>query len=37
MTRLEIAGEKRGGSMLLDHEIEVSTSPATTAAPEPGS
>ncbi len=36
MARLEIAGEKRGGSMLLDHEIEVTTTPATTA-PEAGS
>jgi energy-coupling factor transporter ATP-binding protein EcfA2 len=37
MTRLEIDGEKRGGSMLLDHEITVSTTTGTAAAvPEVG-
>ncbi len=37
MARLEITGEKRGGSMLLDHEIEVSTSPERRPRRRPGS
>ena len=36
MTRLEIGGEQRGGSMLLEHEITVSTRTAPAAAPEAG-
>jgi ABC-2 type transport system ATP-binding protein len=35
MARLEIVGEKRGGSMLLEHEITVSAGTAA-AAPEAG-
>lgn len=34
MTRLEIEGERRGGSMLLDHEINVSTTKTAVPVPE---